>query len=129
MAFCLSKTTGTSSHSISVGFGGTATLNNISYTLIGLSTATAFPSVTAPDIINYVQTASSTNMTGTLTGSNTNNFRVIVKGTVSINAAGTFIPQYTLSASPGGAYSTTAGSHIRMMPLGGAGVINIGNWS
>lgn len=129
MAFCLNKTTGTISHTISIGFGGTATLNNISYTLIGLSTATAFPSTTAPDVISYVQTASATNMTGTIVGSNTNNFRVIITGTVSVNAAGTFIPQYTLSASPGGAYSTTAGSHIRMMPLGSAGVINIGDWS
>jgi hypothetical protein len=59
----------------------------------------------------------------------TMSFRAIVTGTVSINAAGTFIPQYTLTAAPGGAYSTAAGSHIRMMPLGGAGTINIGNWS
>jgi hypothetical protein len=129
MVFCLSKAAGTASHTVGLGFGGTATINNISYVLTGLHTASAFPSATAPDVFNYCQTTSNTAMTGTVSGSSANNFRVIVKGTVSINAAGTFIPQYTLSAAPGGAYSTTAGSHIRMMPLGAAGTINIGNWS
>lgn len=128
MVFCLSKTAGTTSHLIGLGFGGTATINNISYATTGIFTTSAFPSVFAPDVFNYCQTTSNTSMTSALASAATN-LRMIVTGTVSVNAAGTFIPQYTLSAAPGGAYSTTAGSHIRMMPLGGAGVINIGNWS
>jgi hypothetical protein len=51
-------------------------------------------------------------------------------GTVSINAGGTFIPQYTLSAAPGGAYSTASGSYIRINPLSASGAAtNVGTWS
>jgi len=54
----------------------------------------------------------------------------LMKGTVSINAGGTFIPQYTLSAAPGGAYSTVAGSFIRIAPIGASGsAINVGTWA
>jgi len=132
MAFTLTKASASNTtHTIGLGFGGTATLNNISYTLIGVfNFAANTPSITSPDIFNYVQTASNTVMTASANVSpQAYTFRVFVTGTVSVNAAGTFIPQYTLSAAPGTAYSTTAGSHIRMMPLGGAGTINIGNWS
>jgi hypothetical protein len=53
-----------------------------------------------------------------------------VKGTVSINAGGTFIPQYTLSAAPGGAYSTIAGSYVKIYPVGAAGAtVNVGSWA
>ena len=54
----------------------------------------------------------------------------IIRGTVSINAGGTFIPQYTLSAAPGGAYSTVAGSYIRIAPLSASGAnTNVGTWA
>jgi hypothetical protein len=54
----------------------------------------------------------------------------LAKGTVSINAGGTFIPQYTLSAAPGGAYSTIAGSYIRINPLSASGAAtNVGTWA
>jgi hypothetical protein len=57
------------------------------------------------------------------------NFAVI-KGTVSINTGGTFIPQYTLSAAPGGAYSTQAGSYIRIAPIGASGSnTSVGAWA
>jgi len=128
MVFGLSKSAGTTSHGIGIGFGGTATLNNINYSIVNAFTTNTFPSASQTAAINYAQTASNTSMTGGI-ASATMSFRAIVTGTVSVNAAGTFIPQYTLSAAPGGAYSTAAGSHIRMMPLGGAGTINIGNWS
>jgi hypothetical protein len=54
----------------------------------------------------------------------------VVKGVVSINAGGTFIPQYTLSAAPGGAYSTAAGSYIRINPLSASGAnTSVGTWA
>ena len=53
-----------------------------------------------------------------------------IKGTVSINAGGTFIPQYALSAAPGGAYSTAIGSYIRINPLSASGAAtNVGTWA
>ena len=57
-------------------------------------------------------------------------YKAIVKGTVSVNAGGTFLPQYSLSAAPGGAYTTAAGSYFKIAPLGAAGSnISNGTWS
>jgi hypothetical protein len=54
----------------------------------------------------------------------------IVRGTVSVNAGGTLIPQYTLSAAPGGAYSTAAGSYFMIYPIGASGAnVNVGTWA
>ena len=126
----LVKTAGATSHTISLGFGGTATINNIFHTV-----ATMFNSGTNPMLTNstqtlgYITTATATAVTAA--GANANTvFALLVKGTVSINAGGTFIPQYTLSAAPGGAYSTVAGSYIRINPLSASGAAtNVGTWS
>ena len=129
MVYTLSKTAGTTSHTIGVGFGGTATLNNIFYELVGVAAAAAFPSISTPDVFNVVQTATNTTMTAA-SALATRNFRAIVKGTVSVNAGGTFIPQFTLSAAPGGAYSTLAGSYVKIAPLGASGAnTSIGSWA
>jgi hypothetical protein len=126
----LVKTAGATSHTISLGFGGTATINNIFHAV-----ATMFNNGTNPMLINgtqtlgYITTATATAVTGT--GANASLvFALFVKGTVSINAGGTFIPQYTLSAAPGGAYSTVAGSYIRINPLSASGAAtNVGTWA
>jgi len=57
-------------------------------------------------------------------------WRARVTGTISVNAGGTFVPQYTLSAAPGGAYSTDAGSFMKIYPVGAAGAdVNVGTWA
>jgi hypothetical protein len=129
--YTLTKTAGTTSHTFGIGFGGTATLNNILYRGEGIidngtlpatrlgSTQTSFASNSVSNIIlsNAITTA------GMYA-----HFRIA--GTVSTNAGGTFIPQYTLSAAPGGAYSTVAGSYIRFAPIGAAGSNSSqGTWS
>ena len=126
--YLLSKTAGTTSHTVGTGFGGTATLNNILYELVGKFT-TAVTTVTAPDIFNAATTANNT--VQVLASSATGlHFEAMIRGTVSINASGTFIPQYTLSAAPGGAYSTVAGSYIKFTPIGAAGSASSqGTWS
>jgi hypothetical protein len=126
----LVKTAGATSHTISLGFGGTATINNIFHTV-----ATMFNSGTNPMLINgtqtlgYITTATATAVTGA--GANANIVSaLLVKGTVSINAGGTFIPQYTLSAAPGGAYSTVAGSFISIAPVSASGSnTSVGAWA
>jgi hypothetical protein len=51
-------------------------------------------------------------------------------GTVSVNAGGTFIPQYTLSTAPGGAYTTAIGSYLSIWPIGAAGAnTSVGTWA
>jgi hypothetical protein len=55
---------------------------------------------------------------------------VRVEGTVSVNAGGTFIPQYSLSAAPGGAYTTQIGSYFLIYPISAAGSnTSVGTWA
>jgi hypothetical protein len=125
----LSKAAGATSHTISVGFGGAATVNNISYGIIEKSNTTSFTNLATSDTIQaFIQTASATVMTGAV-ASAAAFFMQNIKGTVSINAGGTFTPQYTLSAAPGGAYSTLTGSYFLIYPIGSAGLINVGTWA
>ena len=127
IVFGLSKAAGTTSHNISLGFGGTASLNNIYWGPINPTSVVASGFVAAQTAA--FSSATLTVSTGALTTAATRtNFRI--KGSVSINASGTFIPQYSLSAAPGGAYSTLAGSYVQIWPIGAAGAdINIGGWA
>jgi len=132
MVIPLSKSAGATSHTVALGFGGTATINNILYTAYENVSSTSFINIgisTANVTIAVVTTASSTVLTPAL-ASATLFLSFIIKGTVSINAGGTFIPQYTLSAAPGGAYSTIAGSYVKIYPVGAAGAtVNVGSWA
>ena len=123
----LAKTAGTTSHTISSGFGGTATLNNIAYTAISPQTALAATAASASQ--SSLVSASATAITAAITTASTS-ATFVIKGTVSINAGGTFIPQYTLSAAPGGAYTTQAGSYMLIYPIGASGAnTNVGTWA
>jgi hypothetical protein len=134
MVFTLAKTAGTTSHSVGFSFdGGTATFNNMHVhgtyqnlqgappTTNNLVTGTLSYGIhTTTALINY--TSGVAGAVRTQTG--------IFNGTFSVNAAGTFNPQYKLSAAPGGAYSTLAGSHISIWPIGTAGSnTSVGPWT
>ncbi len=125
----LSRSAGTTSHTIALGFAGTATVNNILYDGFTNQLASATPSGTSTSASSFVgNSTAATVLTAAITTNNTNYFSI--KGTVSINVGGTFIPQYTLSAAAGGAYSTIAGSYIRINPLSASGAAtNVGTWS
>jgi hypothetical protein len=127
--YALSKSAGTTSHTIGVGFGGTATLNNIAYTLTYEFDLTGFTNTGNTPHVIFVQTSSNTTASEVTTTAAVF-YKCLVKGTVSINAGGTFIPQYTLSAAPGGAYTTAAGSYITLTPIGRAGSnSSLGTWA
>jgi len=127
--YALSKTAGTTSHTLSLLFGGTATVNNIIYNIIRISSGTSLIDFSNNALQYTIQTASSTAITGAIV-TTTRYEQAIIKGTVSINAGGTFIPQYTLSAAPGGAYSTLAGSYFSITPLSASGAnTSIGSWA
>lgn len=131
----LQKTAGTTSHNISISLGGTATTNNINYfatsvrfdtagTSGGAGTGTTFNMVGA-----YNTTVNNVTMTGSITTANST-FALLTRGTISINAGGTLTPQYRLSAAPGGAYSTLAGSAFYIWPIGAAGAnTSVGPWA
>jgi hypothetical protein len=132
--YIFTKTAGTTSHTFGLGFAGTATINNILYTSLHyvVNSGLSVPSNSTAVVITYASINQITNTaslsTSTTQATTTQTF--ILKGTVSINAGGTFIPQYTLSAAPGGAYSTVAGSYFRINPLSASGAAtNVGTWS
>jgi len=130
--FALCKTAGTTSHTISLGYGGTATINNIlvqtSGNFVGGQPPVSQISTNAVQLAISNSVAANVVSTASVTASVT--FFAIVKGTVSINAAGTFLPQYTLSAAPGGAFTTQIGSYFKIAPLAASGAnVSIGNVS
>ena len=129
IVFNLLKTAGSTAHTIGFGFGGTATINNISQNLVSqLNTTTIAVNNTATT--GFISTATNTTISQTTGAATTLYLNTIIKGTVSVNAGGTFIPQYTCSAAPGGAYSTQIGSYIRINPLSASGAAtNVGTWA
>lgn len=128
--YAISKSAGTTSHSVGLGFGGTATLNNIAYSGIFVGTNSAFTTDSVSTIGIYIQTASNTTFSQGASTAATQTKVYNLKGTVSINAGGTFIPQYTLSAAPGGAYTTALGSYFLIYPIGASGAnVNVGTWA
>jgi hypothetical protein len=129
--YLLTKTAGATSHTVGFGFGGTATLNNILSRGEGTSDTVALPAARIAATQTSFATASAANLVVTAAiASATSYVNFRIAGTVSVNASGTFIPQYTLSAAPGGAYSTAAGSYIRLRPIGTAGSNSTqGTWS
>jgi len=127
MVVVFSKTVNATSHTLSLGFGGAATLNNILYGGAYNFSAAVFSSTFSgsPNTF-FSNTASATNL-GTNASANFN-WTMQFRGTVNVNAGGTFIPQYTTSVSVG-PYSTLAGSYILIYPIGSAGLINVGTWA
>jgi hypothetical protein len=138
IVFALSRTAGAVSHTVSINFtGGTATLNNIAYFAQGFFNGSAsvtntyqiFGSSASGIFMGVVSTSASTAVTTANTSAN-EVISMLLKGTVSVNAAGTFFPQYICSAAPGGGFTTVAGSYIKINPLSASGAAtNVGTWA
>lgn len=129
--YALNKTAGTTSHDFSFGFGGTATLNNIGYTAYNAYNYATLDSAMIQSNFyqGYIKTASFIT-TQTAFVQALVNMLVWMRGTVSINAGGTFLPQYKLSAAPGGAYTTAVGSYFLIYPIGASGAnTSVGTWA
>lgn len=128
--FSLSKSAGTTSHALSVNFGGTATFNNFNTWVNYVYAATgALPQGSASAAIGNYNGVTGIAGTGAITTAATSYF---VRGTaiMSVNAGGTILPQYSLSAAPGGAYITNIGSYMLIYPIAASGSnVNIGTWA
>lgn len=126
----MTKTSGATTHLVSVLFGGTATINNIGYSVQYASSssttlATGFPMTKA-----YITVATATAVTGSGLATNPAMWRVVASGTVSIAAGGTFIPQYTCSAAPGGSWVANVGAYFKITPIGRSGAnSSLGTWA
>jgi hypothetical protein len=124
------KSAGVTNHNFQSGFGGTATLNNIGYSVFAGYQNSAYPGTVSPSFYGLATNVATA--TSIIAGVNSASVFIsaLIKGTVSINAGGTFIPQYTLSAAPGAAYSTQVGSFIRIAPISASGAAtSVGTWA
>lgn len=128
--FVLGKTAGTTSHTISFGFGGTATTNNTGYLAINQAgTNQSDVPYAGAQFTKWIVTTSLDVVTTSITAASSYRW-VTLRGTVSVNAGGTFIPQYSLSAAPGGAYTSQSGSYFLIYPIGESGSnTNVGTWA
>ena len=123
------KSAGTTSHTVSLGFGGTATVNNAAFSGVSSANVSSSAPINTNVFCGFTQSLAATAYTTGLTSANIWH-SVRFWGTVSVNAGGTFIPQYTLSAAPGGAYTVQIGSHINIYPLGASGSnLSVGTWA
>jgi hypothetical protein len=124
-----SKTVGATSHTFALSFGGTATANNFLMHGIEIRNTTAFPQyISSTNTIVSASLASAFTATALASAVLTRVYSM--RGTLSVNAGGTLIPRYQLSAAPGGAYSTVAGSYFAIWPIGAAGAnTSVGPWA
>jgi hypothetical protein len=128
--FPLSKTAGTTSHNFSLAYGGTSNNFYIAYHNIIKYNTTSFTTAPSTDSFqSFIQTLANTTILSALTSA-TASLVIYQKGSISVNNGGTFIPQYALSAIPGGAYTTQSGSYFSIYPIGtGSANISIGTWA
>ena len=120
--------TGTlASASLNLGFGGTATVNNILYDvpyLVNSGTGSQVDTTPVQTVVNTV------NMTALAAAASNETSSITLHGTVSINAGGTFIPQMQYSIAPAIVCSVIRGSWFCLTPVGAAGAnVSIGTWA
>jgi hypothetical protein len=114
----------TSSHTISLLFGGTATFTGIHYMAICGTQATV-TTPTAP-LISWISVATASVVTATETTANS--LIAKVRGTMRINGGGTVIPQLQQNTNSAAAV-VQIDSFFRCWPIGTNTVTNVGNWS
>jgi hypothetical protein len=124
------KLAGTTSHTFSFGWGGTATLNSIVTNIFVVNSINGYVTL-AGKTLSYLTLESATQTV--LTGAISSAFHTVnlqIRGIVGVNAGGTFIPQYSLSAAPGGAYTSSVNNYMKIYPIGAAGSnTSVGTWA
>lgn len=123
--YYITRAAGTTSHTLSTLFGGTASITSIAY--MAHSTSTTGNVLGA--LSRIYGTAASALVVTAASIIATENITITLKGIVRINAAGTFIPQIQYSAAPGGVPTFLANSYFRLYPIGSNVVTSIGNWT
>lgn len=130
MVFALTKTASATSHTLSLAYDiGSGTISSTTYQVLGsAANSTTISAVTTPDAFSVIQTASATAVTTAIASSAASYIGKVV-GTVSVGTSGKFTPQYKTSASVAGAYTTVAGSFIRIYPVATGSSVNVGGWA
>lgn len=120
---------GATTGAVSTLFAGTATVNNIGFDIFRFyDTASFTNAVQIPASWNYVQVTTAVSTTATI---GTNSYQMFkLRGMVSINAGGTFIPQIQTATAASGTLTFYANSYFKLSPLAASGAnTNIGGWA
>jgi hypothetical protein len=116
-------TTGTTSHSIALLFGGTATFTSILYSALSSNGATA--TTTSAASLTRGNVATAITVTAAVAAATQNIIRI--RGVMRINGAGTVIPQFQYSAAPGVAPTINKNSFFRCWAIGAASATSFGS--
>lgn len=120
----LKITSGATSHSTGLSFGGTATFTSLDY----YAQAHRSAADTIISVFSGIHIASASNATVDVAGTQAAHY-IMIKGIVRINAAGTLIPQFTFSANPTGTITVKRNSFFRLTPLGDNTIVTAGTWA
>jgi hypothetical protein len=127
--------TGTTSHTVSFRFGGTATFGDCQFrtefTNLALSTGAAGAGTpTAAVTLSFIGNPNETATNAVISPASvlaSKFFRV--HGIITCTAAGTINPSVAFSANPGGTNQITRLSFIKLNPIGtSTGILSAGNW-
>jgi hypothetical protein len=119
------RAAGTTSHTTSLLFGGTATLTGIQW-WADVNTGDVETTIADSRTISRVATATAVKAAST---SATEALSVHLFGIVRVNAAGTLIPEFQYSVAPGGAPTIKSNSYFRLTPVGDNTFATSGTWS
>ena len=119
----ITRAAGTTSHTIDVLLGGTASFTDISWQCTCRNGA-ASATVPIRPYTNHGHVA--TAMTVSVASTTTDSTSFLIKGMMRINAAGTVIPQFKYSAAPGGVPTIKKSSYFTFTPIGSNTVGSVG---
>ena len=116
--------TGTTSHTVSFNFGGTATYTSAAFYAEFLNVAAAGTPTSTVSTFWAAATG------GVISPASTVATKMFwLRGTVRINGAGTVIPQLAFSVAPTGTNQTSTNSFFTMTPIGSNTFASIGSWA
>jgi hypothetical protein len=110
----ITRAAGITSHTTSLLFAGTVTINTIDY-IASVSNPTGNVLGGASEIMGNAATAVVVTAANT---SATEDLRIWARGIIRVTTAGTLIPQFKYSAIPGGAPTIKRGAFITIRPQG-----------
>ena len=122
--YYITRSVGTTSHTLSTLFALGGSLTSIAYT--AETTSTTGNTLGAVSRI-YGTAATALAVTAASTSA-TENITVVIRGIVRTNTAGSFTPQIKYDVAPGGSPTVLANSWFRLTPIGNNSVTNVGNW-
>ena len=122
--FYLIKTTGATTHTISMSFAlTTATITNCTWTTMSYPLASTPTSAVRAQDGNFFAAVGG----GAVNATNATAFNVVkFEGIMRVNAGGSVVPQITFSAAPTGTNTLEIGSYLRFYPIGSNTIDSVG---